>query len=99
MFGRCRVLHSWRTAYSWFRSISCLRVRQQCHLLLRQPRFVFVVRANDSLDEMMPYHITFIEVDKSQPVHPLQDIDRLEQSAPTRTREVDLRYISSDHRF
>ena len=37
------------------------------HLLLRDPRLVFVVGANDALHQMMAHHIDFVEVHEGDP--------------------------------
>src|SRR5208282_4150882 len=72
---------------------------QQRQLLLRQPHFVLVVGANDSLHQVMTHHVAFVEVYERQSVDALQDFDRFDQTAAARGGQVDLRDVAGDHRL
>src|SRR5208282_2890935 len=51
----------------------------------------------DSLHQMMPHHVGFVEMHESESVHALQNIDGFDQTAATRVGQVDLGDVTSDH--
>src|SRR5208282_2745237 len=81
------------------------RRRLRCHwlwfeqrqLLLRQPGFVFVVGADDSLHQVMADYVAFIKVHEGQAVYTFQNFGRFDQAAAAGGGQVDLRYVAGDH--
>jgi len=72
---------------------------QQRQLPLRQPRFVFIVGANDALHQVMTDHVAFVEMNERQPVHALQNLGRFDEAAAAGGGQVDLRDVAGDHSF
>jgi len=68
-------------------------------LLFGHERLVLVVGADNALHQVMPHYIGFVEVNEGQAFDALQYIDRFQQAAAPRVRQIDLCDVSGDHRF
>ena len=55
---------------------------------------IAVVRADDLLDELMPYDIHVLKIAEPDVSHVLQDFARFNESGFLPARQVDLRYVS-----
>jgi len=71
----------------------------EVHLLLRHPGLVLVVSSNNALAPVMPNYIRFIEIYKRQSLNVLEHVDRLQQSASARGRQINLRNVTGNDRF
>ena len=58
---------------------------------------VFIVGVNDALHQLMPHHVSFVEMRKRQPLHVFQHVHRLDETAAARVRQVDLRDVAGNH--
>ena len=60
-------------------------------------RFVLVVGADDSLHKVMTDYIGLVKMHEGDAVYALQNIDCFDQAAAAGVRQIDLRYVASDH--